>query len=131
MTKTRAELVADVLEDLNEAGVGQPVSDEDAAKVTASLDAIFANLLARNVIFEPIQDEIADEQFDPLVAVVVGRHARSFGLGQNDRIKAEADEGQKQLRTIARINRGTRDTLKVDSALRPRRWGRTFARSPY
>ena len=89
MTKTRAELVADVLEDLNEAGVGQPVSDEDAAKVTASLDAIFANLLARNVIFEPIQDEIADEQFDPLVAVVVGRHARSFGLGQNDRIKAE------------------------------------------
>lgn len=131
MIKTRAELVADVLEDLNEAGVGQPVSDEDAAKITASLDAIFANLLARNVIFEPIQDEIADEQFDPLVAVVVGRHARSFGLGQNDRIKAEADEGQKQLRTIARINRGTRDTLKVDSALRPRRWGRTFARSPY
>jgi len=131
MAKTRADLVADVLEDLNEAGVGQPISDEDSNKITASLDAIFANLLARNVILQPIGDEINDDQFDPLVAVVVGRHARSFGLGSDDRIKAEADEGQKQLRTIDRINRGSRDTLKVDTALRPRRWGRSFTRYPY
>lgn len=131
MAKTRADLVADVLGDLNEAGVGQPISDEDSAKITDSLDAIFANLLSRNVVLQPIGDEIADELFDPLCAVVVGRHARAFGLGADDRIKAEADEGQKQLRTLARINRGSRGTLRVDDALRPRRWGRTFTRGPY
>lgn len=131
MTKTRAELVIDVLEQINEAGVGQPVAAEDSTKITDSLDAIFANLLARNVILQPIDADIADEQFDPLVSVVVGQHARAFGLGANIQIKEEAASGEKQLRTIARINRGTRRALKVDDALRPRRWGRSFTRNPY
>ncbi len=131
MAKTRAELVTDVLDDLNEAGVGQPVSAEDATKITDSLDAIFANLLGRNVILQPVGDEIEDDHFDPLCAVVVGRHARAFGLGADDRIKAEAEAGEKQLRTLARINRGSRRTLRVDDALRPRRWGRSFVRNSY
>jgi hypothetical protein len=130
MAKTRADLVADVLDDLNEAGVGQPISDEDSTKITNSLDAIFANLLGRNVVLQPIGDEIADELFDPLCAVVVGRHARAFGLGSDDRIKAEADMGEKQLRTLSRINRGSRNTLQVDTALRPRRWWGGFSRYP-
>lgn len=122
MAKTRADLIADVLEDLNEAGTGQPISTEDYNKIDGSLDAIFANLLGRNVILQPIDDEIEDYLFDPLCAVVVGRHARAFGLGSNDRVKAEAMAGEKQLRTLSRINRGTSNTLKVDQALRPRRW---------
>lgn len=122
MAKTRAELVTEVLEDINEAGVGQPVAAEDYAKVLGSLDDIFANLLGRNVILQPIGDDIDDAQFAPLTAVVIGRNARSFGLGADANIKAEADAGEKQLRTLARINRGTRSTLQVDQALRPRRW---------
>lgn len=131
MAKTRADLVADVLDDLNEAGVGQPVSAEDAAKITDSLDTIFANLLGRNVILQPVGDEIEDDQFVPLCAVVVGRHARAFGLADNDRIRAEAEAGEQQLHTLARINRGSRRMLRVDDALRPRRWGRGFVRVSY
>lgn len=130
MAKTRADLVNEVLEDINEAGTGQPTSAEDYDKVLNSLDDVFANLLGRNVVLQPIGDEIADEQFAPLTAVVIGRHARAFGLGSDPNIKAEADAGEKQLRTLARINRGSRNTLQVDQALRPRRWWGGYSRYP-
>lgn len=130
MSKTRADLVNEVLEDINEAGTGQPTSPEDYDKVLGSLDDVFANLLGRNVVLQPIGDEIDDAQFAPLTAVVIGRHARAFGLGDNQFIKTEAAEGEKQLRTLARINRGSRRTLQVDEALRPRRWWGGFSRYP-
>ena len=120
---TREQLVTAVVEDIEERGSGQSIAAEDADKIRGSLDACFADLLARNVILQPVGDEIDDAQSLHLKTFVAWKNARAFGLSGDATLAADGAAAEDHLRTISRINRGTRQTLRVDSALRPRRFG--------
>jgi hypothetical protein len=113
------------LEEIQRAGVNETPSAEDRQTVLDRMDTVFADLLARNVILQPVGDEVYDEFFDHLACVLARRVAPRFGLGNDAAIKTSSDEAEDRLRTISRINRGTRQTLRVDAGLRPRRYGFT------
>lgn len=121
MSKSRDELVQAVLEEIQRTGVNEPPSAEDRQTVLARMDTVFAELLARNVILQPVGDEIDDEIFDHLACVLARRIAPRFGLGNDGALKAGADEAEDRLRLIGRVNRSPSRGLRLDSLFRPRR----------
>lgn len=114
---THEDLVTAIVEELEERGTGQPIAAEDAQKVRDALPIWFSDLLARNVIFQPIGDEIKDEQFGWLTKFIAWKLARPFGLGADQGLAADGLDAENKLRLLARINRGTGQNLKVDPAL--------------
>ena len=115
---TSEELVTAVLERLEEAGAGQSVAPEDAEKIRNALPRLFDFLLATNVVLEPIgPDEIVDAQFFPLRSYIAWKVSGDFGMAGNASLAAEGAQAVDDLSTLARINRGTRDRLRVDNAL--------------
>jgi len=120
---TSEDLVIAVLERLEEAGSGQSVADEDAGKVRRALPMLFADLLDRNIVLQPVAtEEISESQFYHLRSFVAWKLAGDFGMAGNAPLAAEGAQAVEDLRTLARINRGTRDSLSVDAALMtPRR----------
>lgn len=119
--KTRAELVTATLEELQIIGVNETASAEDSQAVLDRMDSVFADLGARNVVLQNIASDIPDEAFDHLAAILAWRLASRFGQGGNAALMARSGEAEAALRTISRINRGTRQELRVDSALTSRR----------
>lgn len=119
---TSDDLVTAVLERLEEAGTGQSIADEDAEKVKSALPHLFALLLDTNAVLQPIgPDEINDAQFFPLRSYIAWKLSGDFGMAGNAPLAAEGSQAVEDLKTLARINRGTRDRLRVDDALMPRR----------
>lgn len=121
MPKTRNELAVATLEELQVVGVDEPASAEDLNTVIGAMESVFADLLGRNVILWGISSEIEDAQFEHLACVLAKRVAPRFGRGADQVVRTSAAEAEESLRTLARINRGTRKTLRVDAALTPRR----------
>lgn len=119
MPRTRQDLAAATLEELQVAGVDDPPSAEDRNTVVGVMDSVFVDLRMRNVILWGIGSEIEDEQFEHLACVLAKRVASRFGRGADAGVQARAAEAEDKLRTLARINRGTRRTLRVDRALLP------------
>lgn len=66
MPKTRAELIQQVLDIVNEAGAGQPESPEDAALVNGVIDPVLAMLNTLGVICIADPDAVDDDAFLPL-----------------------------------------------------------------
>lgn len=120
MPRTRNDLAVATLEELQVAGANDPPSAEDLATVIGTMDSVFADLLGRNVILWAIGSDIEDQQFEHLACVLAKRVAPRFGRGADQVVRTSAAEAEENLRTLARINRGTRKTLRVDAALRPR-----------
>lgn len=119
---TTEDLVLAVLEELEERGAGQAVDPEDAAKIRASLPGCFQDLRERNVILQDIDPQsIPDSQFLHLKTFVAWTNARPFGLAADAGLRSDSNLAEQKLRTLARINRGTRGRLTVDRALTPRR----------
>lgn len=121
MPKTRNALAIATLEELQVVGADEPASAEDLATVLGVMDSVFADLLARNVILWGIGTDIEDAQFEHLARTLAGRIAPRFGRGADAVVISNAADAEDKLRTIARINRGTRKTLSVDAALMNRR----------
>lgn len=119
---TSEELVTAVLERLEEAGTGQSLADEDAEKVRNALPRLFKLLFDTNVVLQPVgPTEIDDAQFFPLRSYVAWKISGDFGMAGDAPLAAEGSQAIEDLKTLARINRGTRDTLRVDNALISRR----------
>lgn len=121
MPKTRNNLAIAALEELQVVGADEPASADDLATVLGVMDSVFADLLARNVILWAISTEIDDAQFEHLARTLANRVAPRFGRGADAVVISNAADAEEKLRTIARINRGTRKTLGVDAALMNRR----------
>ncbi|MCO5092658.1 hypothetical protein [Bosea sp. (in: a-proteobacteria)] len=119
---TSEELVTAVLERLEEVGTGQPIANEDTQKVSKALPRLFRFLLDTNAVLQPIEpSDIDDAQFFPLRSFIAWKLAGDFGLAANAALVAEGAQAVEDLKTLARINRGTRDRLRVDPALMIRR----------
>lgn len=119
---TSDDLVTAVLERLEEAGTGQPLADEDAEKVRGALPRLFAFLLDTNTVLQPVgPNDINDAQFFPLRSYIAWKLAGDFGKAGDAALASEGSQAAEDLKTLSRVNRGTRKTLGVDAALRPRR----------
>jgi|SRR6266403_760713 len=124
MSKTRAELINQILDRLQILVWGQAPSDEDVQKVDRLVDGAVAKLAALQIYYVqdpgslgPVDGAIEDEAFLPLADYIA-----SFHLVADARIQALAIIAEGDLRTIAAPAR-TLKTLRVDPALTPRRFG--------
>jgi hypothetical protein len=117
MPRTRNDLAIATLEELQIVGPDEPAAASDLNTVLGVMDSVFADLVARNVIFWGIGSDIDDAQFEHLACVLAKRIAPRFSRGSDAVVAANAADAEDKLRTIARINRGTRRNLRVDNGL--------------
>jgi hypothetical protein len=128
-TKTRLELVYQVLDNLGILVPGQAPPDEMVAKVDTRLDPVLASLRTREICYvsdpgtpsPPTNGAIAAEVFLALADVIADRVAGAFNLAGDTALKSLAILAEDELRVIQRPQR-TRKMLRVDAQLRsPRR----------
>jgi hypothetical protein len=119
---TSENLVLAVMDRLEESGSDGSFEPETADKIRNALPRLFKFLLDTNVVLQPVgPDEIDEGQFFALRSFVAWKLAGDFGMAGNAPLAAEGAQAVEDLKTLARINRGTRRTLSVDSALTGRR----------
>lgn len=124
MSKTRAELINQVLDRLQILVYGQAPSDQDVQKVDRLVDGAIAKLAALDIYYVqdpgslgPTDGAIEDEAFLPLADYIA-----QFHLLADARIQALSAIAENDLRTISAPGRTLR-TLRVDPALVPVRRG--------
>lgn len=124
MSKTRAEVINQVLDRLQILVYGQSPSDEDIQKVDRLFDGAVAQLNSLDIYYVsdpgtlgPSDGAIEDEAFLPLADYIA-----QFHLLADTRQQALAQIAEENLRILAAPPR-TRRTLRVDPALTPRRYG--------
>jgi hypothetical protein len=118
----RAQLVEAALLELKAIASGQAASPEDHATVDAKLEPMLADLAAREISYVGDVENIDDAQMMWLPVILARRCALAFSVtGQELRdLDAAAREAEDRLETLAR-GAAARRTLRLDSALRPRR----------
>lgn len=124
MSKTRAELINQILDRLQILVYGQSPSDQDVQKVDRIVDTGIAQLAALDIYtvldpgsLGPSDGAIEDEAFLPLADYLA-----QFHLLADARQQALAQIAEQNLRTLAAPSRTLR-VLRVDPALTPRRIG--------
>lgn len=127
MSKTRAELINQVLDRLQILVYGQAASDQDVQKVDRLVDGAVAQLAKLDIYYVqdagslgPVDGEIEDEIFLPLADYIA-----QFHLLADARMQALAAIAEENLRIIGAPSRTLR-TLRIDPALLSRRgyyWG--------
>lgn len=122
MSKTRAELINQVLNRLQILVQGQAPAAEDVQKVDVLVDPALAKLAALDIYYVqdggeigPTGGDIQDEAFLSVADYVASNH-----LLADARMQALAMQAEKDLRTIAAPPR-TLKFLRIDPALWPRR----------
>jgi|SRR5215468_4364385 len=122
-TKTRMQLVDQVLTNLGVLVPGQAPSAETRSKVDDILDPAIASLRARDICYIPETGDIGPsggefpvEFFLALAASIANYAAPSFNLAGDAKLFSLAQQAEGQMMTLSRPDR-TRKTLKVDRAL--------------
>jgi hypothetical protein len=124
MSKTRAQLINQILDRLQILVYGQAPSDQDVQKVDLIVDGAVAKLSALDIYdvkdagsLGPSGGAIEDKEFLPLADYIA-----SFHLLADPRIQALSTIAESDLRILAAPSRTLR-VLRIDPALRPRRIG--------
>lgn len=124
MSKSRAELINQILDRLQILVYGQAPSDQDVQKVDRIVDTGVAMLSALDIYYVqdagslgPADGAIEDEAFLPLADYVA-----QFHLLADARIQALASIAEENLRILAAPSRTLR-VLRIDPALVPIRIG--------
>src|SRR5690348_425547 len=109
VTKTRRDLIDQVLANLQVLALGQAPSDEDVQKVDSIIDSVVEKLGALDVYYVddagvpgPLNGAIAAAVFLPLAHCVAKEAGPSFGLGADPALVALDREAKAELRTIGR-----------------------------
>lgn len=116
-TKTRADLVDQVLENLGVLAAGQTPPDEDFDAVDKRIDACVELLAAGNVFQLQDVDAIPLAAFLPLCDYVAARCAAAFGLAGDQAIAVRSVQAEADLRQIAR-EAAVNQTLTTDRMFR-------------
>jgi len=126
-TKTRSDLITEVLDRLGVLASGQTPSSEDVAKVDGKIDAALATLSETEIYTVddsgeegPSGGEFTLSAFLPLANIVANACAAAFGLLDDQNIEARAKQAERTLLTLARPDRA-RKTLRTDAQLMGRR----------
>jgi len=117
-TKTQADLVVAILEDLMILEVGQSVAPEDSEAITRRLGPKVEELNAKDIIFIADTDAIDDAVFLPLVRIMSAECASAFGVGKTERdgLIGRAMDAENTLRDIS-SNQGTNQMLMTEPGL--------------
>ena len=94
MSYTRAALVNEALDMLGVTAVGQAADPESYAKVDGKVDASLKSLAAREIVYVPDPNDIPDEVFNQLAAIVAEECKTKFGLAPDEVVKLETDRAQ-------------------------------------
>jgi hypothetical protein len=82
-TKTRAQLGTRALQKLGIYGAGQSPEDEDAEHADSVIDAVLADLAAREVVLITDEDAIPVEYFEWVADIVADALAQDYYKGRN------------------------------------------------
>lgn len=129
MSKTRAELINQGLQNLGVIAEGQSISDQEVDKMDAIVDPALAELARLDIYYVqdagsigPTDGAIEDEAFLAVADYIANRACASFNLPADQKLQALASLAEGKLRTISAPPR-TRRTLQIDPALQGRRYG--------
>lgn len=113
--RKKAELIDDVLGDLNIVGNGQTASPEDYKFAEGRVETIFSELKGRGVINLADLNNIPQEYYEPLVEYIVAKLGPPYGRPKTPVTEFLVIEDR--IRTIAR-QRKVKRTLETDAVLR-------------
>lgn len=82
--RTRADLVTEALDVLNIVPTGQTPEVEDYEKVDNKVDGMMARLAGLEVVYVGDADQIPDEWFDDLAAILAEACKSKFGVTADD-----------------------------------------------
>lgn len=88
MPKTRAELVNEAVELLQEDGAGQSVAAEDFAIFDKAVEPLVAELWQARVAYIGNVDQIDDALFDPLARLLMNQVGEKFGRPSSAEFRA-------------------------------------------
>lgn len=113
-TKTRTDLIAEVLENLGVSTPGQDDAPEDSAKVDGKIDSILANLMGREIVYVADTDAIPNEWFGALADCVAFGCMSAFGVTGEEaaNLKLLKDQAELDLKAINR-GRATYEPLRT------------------
>lgn len=129
-SKTRQDLIYQVLDNLGVLVIGQAPSDDMVSRVDSLLDAALASLAAREIVYvadagtpsPPTGGEFDEAIFLALANMLAFTCAPAFNLAAAADLAAIAQSAEEELRVIGRPAR-TRRTLTTDLTLRAgNRW---------
>jgi len=124
-SKTRRQLIDQVLDSLGILVPGQAPSDENVSRVDGLLDPALSSLAAQEIVYvadtgtpNPVTGgEIDEAIFLALADMVAWRCAGAFNLAGDPALMAKSKLAEEELRVIGRPAR-TRRTLTTDIQLR-------------
>jgi hypothetical protein len=134
MSYTREQLITAALQEIVALGVGRTITDEDKDHIDLRIEAIVADLAARDIYAVGDAGEVGPTggDFEPaaylhLARFVAAEVSRGFGVPYDEAMQARAE---RRLRTLSRIGRGTGKNLDIDPSLLtyPKGWGFNFTR---
>lgn len=102
---TRAQLVNEALDQLGVTAVGQTADPESYGKVDGKVNATLSSLASRELVYVPDPDNIPDDIFNQLAAILAEECKTKFGLAADEVAKLETDRVQAELE-IREIVRG-------------------------
>jgi hypothetical protein len=109
ITKTRADLIERAASELGVLPAGQPLSDEDAATLSALVDPLLQQLSLDDVAEIADSDAVPVEFFLPLARLLANEASPSFGIAYSLDAKLE---NERQLRRLTAA-RPTRERQKA------------------
>lgn len=113
--KTRDELVAMALDELQAVGAGQTADVEDADKVDSRVDGLLGELASRGVLYVANEDEIPAEYCGPLAELLANECAPAFGRQKNPNLREDAES---RLRVMVQRAIPSNRLLQTDPMLR-------------
>ena len=126
-SRTRNDLIVEVLDQLGVTAMGQNPNAEDVQKVDERLDNLLEEISALGIYtvvdsgsVGPTGGDIDAAAIRSLGALIANMCAGNFGLGADPSLDVLARRGEQTLRTIIRPERARR-TMKTDEALRGHR----------
>lgn len=118
--KTSDQLITALAVEIDMAGIGQPLSDEEQTYLSDRVSGLVADAQARKILYLPNLDQIPDQVFEPLMAMLAAR--LSAGTGGATVPEAEMEMIESRLRDVTRPM-APRRTLQTDIGLLGRRGG--------
>ena len=123
-TRTRSDLITEVLDQLGVYALGQTPGAEDVEKIDNRLNNVLEELSGLDIYtvddpgkVGPSGGEYPAAALNALGSAVAQRCAASFGMGADPSLYVLSQRGEHTLRTLARPARARR-TLRTDAALR-------------
>jgi hypothetical protein len=125
-TYTRTMLANEALDILQRNGLGQSPDAEDTQKIDTKIDALLAELSARQIVDVPDAEDIEPAYFNSIAELLANEAAPNFGLPKNPVMKDAAEE---RLKIMVNNSPPSSKTLGVDASLPVgRRQGLSLAR---